>query len=94
MSKYTQKYEYFENKHCIFFGPNMAASQLASLDILNTKRVISPQNEKVSEAQILSGLYWEYICFVGKCRLTYLKIAQKVVMCREMYFKIKTHNLF
>ena len=23
------------------------------------------QNEKVSEAQILSGLYWEYICFIA-----------------------------
>ena len=23
------------------------------------------QNEKVLEAQMLSGLYWEYICFIG-----------------------------
>ena len=38
----------------VFFGPNMAASQLSYL-----------QNEKVSEAQILTGLYWDYICSIG-----------------------------
>ena len=55
------KYEYFENKHCIFWSKHGCFR--ASLDILNTKRLIS-QNEMVSEAQILSGLYWEYIRFV------------------------------
>ena len=43
----------------VFFGQNMAAFT-ASLDILNTKRLISPERE--GEAQILPGLYREYIC--------------------------------
>ena len=48
----------------VFFCPNMAASQ-PSLDILNTKRLISPEREKVSEAQILTSFYREYVCFVA-----------------------------
>ena len=49
MSKYTlcqnihRKYEYFENKHCIFWSKHGCFT--ASLDILNTKRLISPERE-------------------------------------------------
>ena len=38
------RYEYFENKHCIFWS-NMASVVTASFDILNTKRRISPERE-------------------------------------------------
>ena len=55
------KYEYFENNHCIFWSKHGFFA--TALDILNTKGEYL-QNEKVSEAQILSGLYWE-LCFVG-----------------------------
>ena len=27
------------------------------------------QNKKVLKAQILSGLYWEYICFIGNVNI-------------------------
>ena len=49
-----KKYEYFENNNCIFWSKHGCFT--AFLDILNTKRQISPE----LEAQILSGLYWEY----------------------------------
>ena len=63
MSKCTQgKYAHFENKHCIFWSKH--GYLIASLDILNIKRLISPEREGF-KAQILSGLYWEYICFLG-----------------------------
>ena len=68
-----RKYEYFENKHCIFWSKHGC---FTSLDILNTKRLISPKR-KGFRGSILSGLYWE-LCFVGNVdRLTYLKIGQK-----------------
>ena len=47
-----RKYEYFDNEK---------AKQ--SLEISILKGWYLP-NEKVSEAQILSGLYWEYIYFL------------------------------
>ena len=56
------KYEYFKTKHCIFWSKHGYFT--ASLDILNTKMLISPERE-ISEAQILSGLYWDYICYIG-----------------------------
>ena len=48
ISEYTQDlcmsmYEYFENKHCIFWSKHGCIT--ASLDILNTKRLISPERE-------------------------------------------------
>ena len=50
------------SKHCIFWSKHGCFT--AYLDILNTKR-LNLQNEKVSEAQILSGLYWDYISSIG-----------------------------
>ena len=63
MSKYTQEYEYFENKHCIFWSKHGCFT--ASLDILNTKWLIYPEREGLKESQILTGLYWDYICSIG-----------------------------
>ena len=54
----------------VFFGPNMAASQLASLDILNTKRLISPEREDFRGSnfdRFTLGLYM----FYWQCKLTY-----------------------
>ena len=59
-----RRYEYFQNKHCIFWSKNGCFT--ASMDILNTVlKSRYPQNEKVLEAQILTGLYWDYICSIG-----------------------------
>ena len=38
-----RKYVYFENKHCIFWSKHGCLT--ASLDILNTKRLITPERE-------------------------------------------------
>ena len=38
-----RKYEYFKNKHCIFWFKHGCLK--ASLDILNTKRLISPERD-------------------------------------------------
>ena len=38
-----RKYEYFENKHCIFWSKHGCFT--ASLHILGTKRLISPERE-------------------------------------------------
>ena len=43
----------------VFFGPNMAASQLPWIFLILKGRYL--QNEKVLKAQILTGLYWYYI---------------------------------
>ena len=45
------KYEYFENKHCIFWSKHGCFK--AFLDILNTKRLISPE----LKAQILAAVF-------------------------------------
>ena len=58
-----RKYEYFENKYCIFWSKHGFFT--ASLDILNIKRLISPPEREGFEAQILAGLYWDYICPIG-----------------------------
>ena len=38
-----RKYEHFDKKHCIFWSKDGCFT--ASLDILNTKRLISPERE-------------------------------------------------
>ena len=38
-----RKYEYFQNKHCIVWSKHGCFTP--SLDILNTKRLISPERE-------------------------------------------------
>ena len=53
ISNIHRKYEYFENKHCIFWSKHGCFT--ASLDILNTK--------------ILTGLYWDYICNLYICSI-------------------------
>ena len=47
----------------VFFGPNMAASQLPWIFWILKGWYL--QNEKVLEAQILTGLYWYYIFSIG-----------------------------
>ena len=46
-----------------FFGPNMASSQLPLIFWILKGWYL--QNEKVLEAQILTGLYWDYISSTG-----------------------------
>ena len=52
----------------------------ASFDILNIKRLISPEREGFRGSnfdRFILGLYM----FYWQCKLTYLKFGQKVVMC-------------
>ena len=52
------KYVYFEDENRIF-GQTAASLKIRILNGLYL------QNGKASEAQIVSGLYWEYTCFIG-----------------------------
>ena len=56
-----RKYEYFENKHCIFWSKHGFFT--ASFDILNTKRLISPEREGFRGSnfdRFILGLYMFY----------------------------------
>ena len=63
----------------VFFGPNMAASQLT-------------WNEKVLEAQILSGLYWDYICSIGNVNWHIQNLAKRW-LCAFNMKNIKKNKL-
>ena len=57
----SPKYEYFENKHCIFWSKHGLFT--ASLDIFNTKRLISPEREGFRGSnfdRFILGLYMFY----------------------------------
>ena len=57
------KYQYFEDEKRIF-DQTIYSCFTASFKFTILKgRYL--QNEKVSEAPILTGLYWEYICSIG-----------------------------
>ena len=70
----------------VFFGPNMASSQLPLIFWILKGWYL--QNKKVLEAPILTGLYWDYI-YIYICSICnvnwhiYLKFGQKALMfCR------------
>ena len=54
------KYEYFENKHCILWSKH--GCFIASLDILNTKRLISAERGFTGSNfdRFILGLYMFY----------------------------------
>ena len=72
-----RKYEYFD-KHCIFWSKRGCFT--ASFDILNTKWLISPEQEGFRGSNFDSFILGLYM-FYWQCKLIYLKFGQKVVMC-------------